>query len=150
MKQQNILKILVILLVIVNAGTLGFFWFTKPPHPPLPGPPPRTLTEGLGFDQQKQTILNKMEEEHHLAKRALLDKDRELHDKLFNSLGNKNASDSLVEAIGKNLKEVESMTIEFFNSVYSMCDDDQKSQLKERIQHGAKMMRQPPPPPKHQ
>ncbi|MFZ9029151.1 MAG: hypothetical protein ACO2Z9_09065 [Crocinitomicaceae bacterium] len=148
MKQQNIYKTLTIVLLLLNLGTIGFFWMTKPPHPPMPGEGPRSILEGLSISESAVSMIEVMEKTHHENKRKLVEKDRTLHEELFKHVGDKTTSDSLVIEISNNIREIESMTIDFFNEIYDMCDEKSKAELKERIMHGHKMMRGPGGPPK--
>lgn len=154
MKQQNIFKTLTIVLLLLNLGTLSFFWFTKPPHPPMPGHqpndrPPMSIIDGLKLSKEKASAIKTLESEHHKTKKALVEKDKMLHDKLFEAIGNSKSTDSLVNEIATNIEAIEKMTIDFFNEIYNTCDESQKEELKERIIHGHKMMRPPAMPPKH-
>lgn len=149
MKQQNIFKTLTIVLLLLNLSTLAFFWFTKPPHPPMPGHPPMSIVDGLKLSDEKATAIKTLENEHHKSKKELVEKDKLLHDKLFEAIGDSKTTDSLVNEIAMNIKSIEKVTIDFFNEIYNTCDESQKEALKERIMHGHKMMRPPAMPPKH-
>lgn len=155
MKQQNIFKTLTIILLLLNLSTLGFFWFTKPLHPPMPGHlpsgnPPLSIVDGLKLSEEKASAIKILESEHHKTKKELVEKDKMLHDQLFETIGDSKSTDSLVNEIARNIKAIEKMTIDFFNEIYSTCDESQKKELKERIIQGHKMMRPPALPPKHQ
>jgi len=149
MKQQNIFKTLTIVLLLLNLGTIAFFWLTKPPHPPMPGEGPRSIVDGLSISESVASKIKNMEQAHHESKRVLAEKDKALHDELFKHIGDKVKTDSLVNEISQNIKEIESTTITFFNEIYGMCDVKAQAELKERIMHGHKMMRGPGGPPKH-
>ena len=149
MKQQNIYKTLTIVLLLLNLGTIGFFWLTKPPHPPMPGDGPRSIIDGLSISESVASQITVMEKTHHENKRKLVEKDRMLHEELFQHIGDKKTTDSLVNEISKNIQEIESITISFFNEIYDMCDEKGKAELKERIMHGHKMMRGPGGLPRH-
>ena len=149
MKQQNIYKTLTIVLLLLNLGTIGFFWMTKPPHPPIPGEGSRSIVDGLSISESVASQIKTMEKTHHENKRKLAEKDKSLHEELFHHIGDKPTSDSLVNEISKNIGEIESMTINFFNEIYDMCDEKGKAELKDRIMHGHKIMRGPGGPPRH-
>lgn len=151
MKQNNFYKILILLLVVLNVVTISFFWFTKPPHPPMPPFPPGQKPPGianeLGLPEKTIAVINELENQHHKDKRALLDKDRDLHEALFGNLENKVARDSVLNLINTNTAEIEKMTAEFFSSVASHCNDEQKEELLHRIKDAYHKVR--PPKPEH-
>ena len=148
MKQQNIYKTITIVLLLLNLGTIGFFWLTKPLHPSIPGEGPRSIIDGLSISESVASQIKVMEKTHHENKRKLAEKDKTLHEELFEHIGDSKTSDSLVNEISKNIQEIESMTISFFNDICDLCDDKGKVELRERIMHGHKMMRGPGGPKK--
>lgn len=117
----------------------------------MPGPDhaPMSIIDGLELSKEKSNAIKELESKHHESKKELVEKDKMLHDKLFEAIGDPKTTDSLISEIGVNIKAIEKMTIDFFNEIYNICDDSQKEELKGRIMHGHKMMRPPAMPPKH-
>ena len=145
MKSNRFYKYLVLALILLNVGTVTFMWVNRPPHPPKPGE--HLLSEQLNIEQKNRSVIDALEKRHHEDKKKLMDRDRELHKKLYDDLGSNDNAEQIVEEINQNKAEIEVMTYEFFNEVATYCNENQMEHLKE-IVHNAINQIHPPHPPK--
>lgn len=132
MRSPKFYKLIIAALLILNIGTLAFFWLSKPAHPPKPGERPH-LSEKIGLTGEHKKKVDALEKEHHKLKRALVRKDVKLHEELYNNVGKDIPTAPLLEEIDENKEEIEKMTIEFFNEVATHCDDKQKKSLRKFV-----------------
>lgn len=152
MKGIRFYKLVIAVLIIVNIVTLSFMWFRRPPHPPRHGEQPKLSIEiGLTGDAKQKVDL--LEKTHHTEKRKLIHADRELHQQIFDAVGNANPPIELQQKLDSNKSVMERMTFDFFNEVSKQCDANQKVKLKTFID-GALLKisgapQRPGPPPAH-
>lgn len=146
MKGTRFYKIVIAILIVINVATLSFMWFRRPPHPPKPGERAQ-LSIKLGLEGDSKARVNALEKEHHEAKRNLMGKDRELHSQMFDNIFNEQAPDKLQLELDQNKSEIEKMTFEFFKAVAKECNEEQKVELRELINHALNnLMGRPPKP----
>lgn len=146
MKGTRLYKIVIALLVVMNLAMLLFMWFGKPPHPPRPGETPE-LSIKIGLTGEAKAKVDALEKQHHADKHILLEKDAELHKKMFALVGSGEPSDSIQAILSANKAEIERMTFEFFDQVATYCNDLQKKKLQSFIQQRLVHIGPPPPPP---
>lgn len=119
---------------------MSFFWFGGPPPPPRPGDKPH-LAEKFGIEGENKSRVNQLEREHHKEKRTLIQKDRELHVKLYENLGrNDSIANVYLDKINHNKMEIEQMTYAFFDTISTYCNDTQKAALRQFCQEGLRDM----------
>lgn len=141
MARTKLYKLIIAVLVIINAGMLIFFLSRRPPHMP---PKPGDLVERLGIEGSNRELINKLAKEHHAEKRKLMDNGRELHDELFSKIGTDQDVSNIQERIEANFAETERMTFEFFSEISKLCTPEQVVELKKTIHHAFRQMRKPP------
>ena len=142
MERKRLYKWIIAVLVIINVGLLAFLFVSKPPHPGPPGDE-GLLAKELGIEGKNAAKITALEIAHHKEKRALMKKDRALHETLFSKIGTTDDVSSIQAAIEENHAEIEKMTYDFFNEVATYCTDEQLSELKETIYHAFHQMRGP-------
>lgn len=106
MKHENLLTISVVLLLLLNFGTLGYLFFGKHHSPP----PPRVdkvIIETLHWNEEQQQQFDKLKHEHRDAMNKLDEQNEEVARKYFALLNS-----SLVDTAQKNLLEREMAEIE--------------------------------------
>lgn len=147
MKGPKFYKIVIAILVVINLGTIGFMWLNKPPHPPKPGA--HKIATELGLTGEAKTTVEKLETEHHKKKRELVEKDMDLHKKLYDQIGEDGDGSDILAEIAENKEVIEKMTFDYFDKIATYCDDSQKEEL-QKIVHGAfDNLRPGPPKPPH-
>lgn len=140
MKRTKLYKLIIGILVIINAGMLIFFLSGRPPHRP---PHPGQLSEQLGLEGEKKTLIMKLEKEHHADKQALMNRDRELHEELFSKIGTDGDVSDIQAEIEVNHAEIEKTTYDFFNNVSKHCTSEQKAELKKTVHRAFHQIRGP-------
>jgi hypothetical protein len=131
---------------MLNISTVTFVWITKPPHPPKPGT--HLLSDELGIDGVDKTKVDAIEKEHHIEKHKLMDKDVELHKKLYEAIGGETDVTFLQNEISDNKRKIETMTFNFFDTIAKYCDEAQVLKLKDFVHSAFEEIRPMHPPKK--
>lgn len=132
MKKTQLLAVLVAVLVLLNAATLGFLLLGKPhgPHPPHMksehGPKAR-IEKRLSFTAEQEKAFQGLIEVHRSQIRA---KDEEMmaaRNMLYAQLsdGRTSNKDSLLAAIGSIQQEVEQVHFAHFEQIRGLCTSEQ-------------------------
>src|SRR5437016_4737490 len=99
MDNSKFFKTVIIILLLINTGTLAFMWMHHPPHD---GPPHERgdvkdfLVHELKLNNDQQNQFEMLKQQHHEAVEELQHKGRKAHDNYFNLLGNPNADSVMV------------------------------------------------------
>lgn len=142
MKSTKFYKILSIVLLILNIGTLVFFYVTKPPHPPRPGE--HRLSDQIALTGDSKKKVDALEKRHHRDKRDLMQQDMKLHKQLYGKL-NSEQSDEILVKINTNRLQIEKMTYDFFSDVAQHCNNSQRKKLNELIDKSLRRIIGAPP-----
>jgi len=143
MKSLKFYKILSVVLLALNIGTISFFLLTKPPHPPKPRE--HQISNEIGLDGEAKKKVDALEVKHHKDKRALMKRDFKLHLQLYKELSDTSAAEELITKINGNREELETMTFGFFSEVAKNCNTEQRKKLDEMINHSLRMITNHPP-----
>jgi len=146
MNRIKFYKTLVILLILLNLGTLFSMWYNRPPNRGRPNH--HHLTKILNLEGDAKESVNALATTHHVEKKGMVLKDQELHSQLYLLIGEngnptnileenqfnkvKTATD-LLEEIHFNKVKIEVMTFEYFDEVGQYCNKEQLKTLKEFI-----------------
>lgn len=144
MKSSKFYKYLSIVLILLNVGTLTFFYFTKPPHPPGPGA--HVLSKEIGLEGQVKKEVDALESAHHKQKRQLMRRNFELHRQLYEKLDDSTQSAVLLKKIDANHKKIEEMTFQFFEEIAKKCNKAQRKKLDAMIHRSLRMIAGQGPP----
>jgi periplasmic protein CpxP/Spy len=127
--KNNWLKYLVAIALFINAGTLMFFWYNRPPQEGKRGGSKqgRVLVEELKLDEQQRTLFRPLREQHHQAHDSLLKLIAEQRQVLYTQ--KEAANDSILYKIGLLQQEVERITYDHFKEVRKICTPEQQAQL---------------------
>lgn len=168
-KQKRYLIVVVVVLVIMNVGTLFMLWIGKPPHPPRKGgmvPPgqeqarlEQLLKVELGFDERQVKQYLKLRHDHH-QQAQMLHKDiselkRQMFDQVFQDEPRPVLSDSLLKLVQSKQADLEEITFQHFLDLKKLCKPEQQNKLKllldeffsKNMPPGMKQDKRPPPPP---
>jgi len=149
MKTIRFYKILVGILVVLNATIVYFLWTSAngdhhPRHPKR-----NDLVERLGITGDKKEQIIRLQDEHFKKKDALIHIGRDLHEKLFLSFNDLSKDSTtiaqLIDTIVENQRETEQMTFDHFKNVSALCTKEQQKNLEEVIHE---VLRRGPPPPR--
>ena len=131
MNQAKFYKTLVIILILLNLGTVFSMWYNRPPH--HPGPKKHQISIMLQLEGDAKEIVDQLEKAHHKAKKTLMDEDREMHNQLYLLIGEDADPKALLEDIHFNKVKIEAMTFKYFDNIGKQCNEEQLKELKEFI-----------------
>jgi protein CpxP len=125
MNSDKFYKIVIIFLMVLNAGTLGFLWFNGRQHdghfPLPPHEADRMMTERMKFDEKQMDQFEDLKHEHHSQMVELHREAKELHVALFGLLKEKIIDtvkrDSLISLLQQNSRQKEIVTFDHFHKL---------------------------------
>lgn len=134
---------MIIILIIVNIFTLGFFIFRDNHHPSefrgerRPGD---YLIRELNFNDEQKRLFDGYRQEHHSAAQPIMDEISLEKERFFSEL-KKNQLDSLkIDSLSRNIsnlhQKVDIITFWHFDKIRKMCDEKQKAHFDEMIKEG--------------
>ena len=158
--KERTLFLIIIILVLVNIGSIGSIWLWKlKDRPCLPPPPPQSekqdgrkfLTEELKLNPSQVEKFEALREEHFKLTSKYNEEMRKNKDDLF-SLLNQNVPDSnkaseIASKIGELQKQIDIATFNHFAKLREICDDTQKTKFGKIIEDVLRKMAPPPPHP---
>jgi Spy/CpxP family protein refolding chaperone len=160
MQTTQFYKVVIIILVLLNLGTLTFLWFGKPRAGNIPdrGQSAEFLIRELTLTPSQQDNFGKLREEHRLKLTNLQEQDRILHDRFFEAVflpGHDTLAMSiLADSIASVRKQMEILTFEHFRQLRQLLSEDQKMKFHqvfrkalERVMPLPEPPGPPPPPP---
>ncbi len=119
----------IVLLVLANMVTLGFFW-TGRMRQMKEGSPKEFLAAKLKFNEYQKKQFFDLAQEHHENAQKIREKIKFSKDAFFDLLKQDNVSDSAKRATARvvslNLEELDLYTLEHFKKVRALCNQDQK------------------------
>jgi periplasmic protein CpxP/Spy len=126
--KNNGLKYLVAIALIINAATLIFFWYNRPPQEGKRGARPgQVLIEELKMDEKQLALFKPLRDQHHQAHDSLLQIIADQRQILYSQ--KQAANDTIVQKIGIVQAEIERITYEHFKEVRKICTPEQQAQL---------------------
>ena len=135
MKNAGIYKIAIILLVVLNLGTLIFIWFSRPGRE-KPGKRPDAaafLIRELGLNEKQQNDFLLLRQEHMEKLEHLSARDRVLHKRFFDLLllepPDTIKARILADSIAAIRKEMEIMTYDHFYNVTKILNPGQQKKF---------------------
>ncbi len=164
LNQNKFLKWLVIILALLNLGTLSVMWIGKPAAT-LPPPPPSHgardnmvgfLRNELKLNDEQVEEFSKLRDKHFLSAKKI---SREMHELKKSLMDNvfKNEpinKDSIATLIGKKQTQLELLTYNHFMELKEVCGKEQIHKLKKMLggffkdrELPPKSLRKRPPPP---
>jgi protein CpxP len=157
MEKNKLLTLVIVLLLVLNLGTLAFLFIgqfnhRKGPHHPMGNEGPANfIIDELGFDEQQKTAFEELKKEHQGQMKAMMDSIKVQHDLMPDLIiaGNQSKADSVATQIGNYQKQIELYTYTHFTKVFALCKEDQrpkfKSIIKEILERMASKKGMPPP-----
>jgi hypothetical protein len=162
-KENKILSLLILLLVVMNISTIGFCWilWNKMEHHQngsfgIQNPPPiqRNIIEDqlqLNAEQRKQ--FNDLLEQHFASRKVIDDKINSLRDQLFDLVKNDKPDTVAMHSIGVKIGELEAQKqleiVKHFAALRLVCDKEQKEKFDVWINDVVKLIGPQGPPPPH-
>ncbi|MEI6681905.1 MAG: periplasmic heavy metal sensor [Bacteroidota bacterium] len=155
MNRIRLFKGVILILVLLNLGTLTFVWFQprRPAEGPLRGDPARFLVQALDLTREQQEQFGRMRAIHHLRLITLQQHDRRLHDRFFGLIFNPGtdslASFAYADSISAIRKQMELLTYEHFMKLRQILTEEQKVKFhkifREVLDHVMSTARPPAP-----
>ena len=153
MESAKFLKTVIIILLLINIGSLAFMWFDRPHHG---SPPPHEggdamefLIRELQLTAEQKNQLEELREQHHNATEPLQRASRKLHDQYFNMLGNANTDSATVVQTADSMiaiqKQIELNTYYHFKSIRTICTPEQQKKFDEVVADALHQMARKPP-----
>ena len=133
-KYNKILFWIFIILMIINIITLVIFWIGKINKAPIPK---SIMAKELHLNDQQRKQLYALIDEHRKESRALKDKIRTAKNELFDlakdSIANENKKRIAIDKTSKYIGQLDSLTLNHFQKIRSICNDDQKKLFDELL-----------------
>jgi periplasmic protein CpxP/Spy len=135
-KRFNWLVAAVIVLALVNLGTLAFIWINKPGHEDRPLPDAREmLIRDLRLNEVQTAQFDSLRNIHFATMQQYHEEMRRLKDDLFDRL--KMPADSSVHQVTARIGEVQTKideaTFSHFHALRALCDTAQKEKFDQII-----------------
>lgn len=167
MKNERFYKIVIVLLLLLNTGTLAFLWMksNRPPHGPMGGPGKRNrvdmlMSEKLHFTQQQEDQMEGLKHDHHSQMIEIQKDESQLHTELFGLLHSNNndttAKNAILVKLAANDTRKEEVTFEHFRQIRAILTPEQLPKFDELMEEiathimshhpGSRRGDGPPPP----
>jgi Spy/CpxP family protein refolding chaperone len=163
MNQLKTYKILVIILVIINLGSLAVlwsFWFRERPERDKSGRP-EEIFKALNLDKEQRDLLRAQRQEHIYRLRQLQAHDKKLHEEFFSGIFNEKPDSTTIERMLDSIlnlrREMEMLTFNHFRDMHEALDPEQRQIFRKNFrktldrvmppQRPAHRLPDPPPPP---
>lgn len=144
MKKESFYTIVIVFLLLINMGTLGYLWMgaPKPGHMPPPHPPRgeagRVLIDELQLDEQQQADFNQFKRKHRRSTDSVQRLIRQTQVALFGLVKqdemNVPVRDSLLHAIEQYESAKHMITIDHFHDIRSILKPEQKILFNEMVE----------------
>jgi Spy/CpxP family protein refolding chaperone len=120
--------------MIINIITLVIFWIGKINKAPIPK---SIMAKELHLNDQQRKQLYALIDEHRKESRSLKDKIRTAKNELFDlakdSIANENKKRIAIDKTSKYIGQLDSLTLNHFQKIRSICNDDQKKLFDELL-----------------
>ncbi|MFZ4523475.1 MAG: Spy/CpxP family protein refolding chaperone [Bacteroidales bacterium] len=132
MNKLRFYQIVIVILMLLNLGTLTFLWLGRPGHERLPvqGRSGEFLIRELNLTSAQQDDFGKLRDEHQERLMQIREKDRILHDRFFNALFQSPADTQIVNRLADSIagtrKQMEMLTYNHFSQLRQLLTEPQK------------------------
>jgi Spy/CpxP family protein refolding chaperone len=162
MPEARFLKIVIVALLLINVGTLGYLWLGRP-HEPLrhfPAPPPHDgpplderrgaaafLHDALQLTDDQEAAYKKMREQHHAIVLGIRAQMKESKRSLYALLKSNDTASTrseerhLMDSLASQQRHVEQITYEHFRQVRALCTPQQQYKFDEVVGEALEQMR---------
>lgn len=135
MRKDGFYKLVIVLLLLLNLGTLGYLLMEKngKGHKLPPPPPDRIIIERLHLSEPQIKQFELLKHEHHSQMLDIQEQSGRLHRQLFELLRNDTAitveKDSLLRLIQATNLQKEQVTFEHFRKLRKMLAAEQQDEF---------------------
>jgi periplasmic protein CpxP/Spy len=153
MNNNRFLKIVILVLILINLGTLTFMWVNRPVN--RPGDK-RAVAAGfiareLNLSELQRREYKGMRISHLRTLEKLQEQDKILHERFFRQLfaevPDMQAVIDLADSIALNRKEMEILTYDHFRHLQHILTPEQQKKFREIFDDVLKIVLPPPPSP---
>jgi hypothetical protein len=146
MKKERFYKLVILLLLLINAATLTWLWLQNGKKGARENAVDY-LTQQLNLDAGQRRRIDILREEHHEGNMAIRKQNRQLHDDFFDALKTNDSTrvESLADSIAVLHKKQELLTWYHFKQIREICNGEQKKKFDELIRETMRIMAPPPP-----
>ena len=153
MNNTMFLKAVIIVLILLNIGTLAFMWINHPfsrlqDQPPLAA---GFLVKELKLSGSQQNEYLRLRGNHRKMLNQLQERDKALHtrffDQLFSEVPDLKRVSDLADSIAENRRKMEVLTYDHFMQVRQMLTPEQRKKFEKIFDEVIRMVLPPPLPP---
>lgn len=132
MKKDSFLKVVILLLLLLNAGILIYLWLPHDNRLPgdRPARPERIIIDRLKLDEQQRDQFRQLRDEHHKRMLQIQYETANLHDSLFHLLQQSPVDTAmkyrLLQEIAQNQIQKEEVTFQHFEKLRDILRPEQK------------------------
>jgi protein CpxP len=173
MRNEHFYKIVIVLLLLLNGGTLGYLWLSKSRQESGHVPPgmhhrnhvDRLMSEKLALTAEQEEQFQELKQEHNGHMIELQQAEKRLHIELFKLLKARTdtlAKNNLLAELERNDRRKEEVTFDHFRKLRSILNPEQQPKFDELMEEIASQILShrrigsqahpggpPPPPPGH-
>ena len=153
MNNIRFLKIVIIVLILINLGTLGFIWFrtAKSDTSIRRSVAAGFLVKELDLSDAQRKEYFRMRRNHRKILGELQETDKSLHSRFFDQLFSETPDlkmvHDLADSIAANRKKMELLTYEHFMHVRQILTPGQQKKFEKIFDEVISIVLPPPPPP---
>lgn len=159
MRKEVFYRVIIVALLLLNFGVLGYLWMGKKEMHQQAGPegdrrkePAEFIIKSLQLDEQQQMKFEELKHEHQHNMQMVREESKNLHDALYKELHKQmvdsNVVDSFMQLIVVNAKQREMVNFNHFRDLKTILKPEQYKLYDEFIEAIAHRFG-PPPPPHH-
>lgn len=156
MRTDRFYKVLIVMLLLLNMGTLGYLWKSgNTGSADMPMSPPqhdRMLAQKLHMTETQLDQFQMLKDEHHGQMIKLHEQARQLHVALFALLKERNvdtvAKNNILHALQQNSDQKERVTFEHFVKLRGILTPDQQPLFDDFVEEFSRRIMQPGPGPR--
>lgn len=158
MRKDNFYTLIIIVLLLVNIGTLGYLWVSKKEipsfaMPPRPESPRDIMIKELQLDKEQERKLYSLSRQHRKSMDSVQRQIRNAQKALFALVKTDDLDtakkDSVLAIIEAGESQKHLITIEHFHDIRAMLDEEQKVYFNEMMEDIGNRITNPGPPPHH-
>ena len=147
---------LVVALIILNIGSMGFLWYRESNKPPRPTASPRQLADPgefiekeLNLTEAQSKAFTELRLKHQGDMRKIQDDifqlSKDLVEELFKPSPDSNTIVSISEDIGRKQADFEKLMFFHFNKLKEICEPEQREKLRQMLFEIIGSIRSAPP-----
>lgn len=159
MRKEVFYRVIIVALLLLNFGVLGYLWMGKKEMHQQGGPegdrrkePAEFIIKSLQLDEQQQMKFEELKHEHQRNMQIVREESKSLHDALYKELHKQtvdsNVVDSFMQLIVVNARQREMVNFNHFRDLKTILKPEQYKLYDEFIEAIARRFG-PPPPPHH-